>query len=39
MVVFQINGNVPKDDVYVQIDGVLTKLLEERQATPESLAA
>ncbi|KAF3445386.1 hypothetical protein FNV43_RR10562 [Rhamnella rubrinervis] len=37
--IVKINGNVPKEDVFVQIDGVLTKLLEQRQAARESLAA
>lgn len=36
---FQINGSDSKEDVFVQIDGVLTKLLEQRKETSESLAA
>nr|TKS06973.1 hypothetical protein D5086_0000116820 [Populus alba] len=27
----QVNGNVPKEDVFAQIDGALTKLLEDRK--------
>jgi len=37
--VFQIDGNGSKEDVFAQIDGWLTKLLEQRKATSESLAA
>jgi hypothetical protein len=36
---FQINGSIYKEDVFAQIDSVLTELLEQRQATSESLAA
>ncbi|KAG6737840.1 hypothetical protein POTOM_059371 [Populus tomentosa] len=28
---FNVNGNVPKEDVFAQIDGALTKLLEDRK--------
>lgn len=36
---FQVNGNVPKEDVFGQIDGVLMKLLEDRMGNSVSLAA
>ncbi|KAK4600865.1 hypothetical protein RGQ29_010464 [Quercus rubra] len=35
----KIDGNRSKEDVFAQIDGWLTKLLEQRKATSESLAA
>ncbi|XP_030951517.1 adenylate kinase, chloroplastic-like isoform X1 [Quercus lobata] len=35
----KIDGNGSKEDVFAQIDGWLTKLLEQRKATSESLAA
>ncbi|XP_048332154.1 adenylate kinase, chloroplastic [Ziziphus jujuba] len=35
----KINGNVCKEDVFVQIDVVLTKLLEQRKEASESVAA
>ncbi|XP_062165271.1 adenylate kinase, chloroplastic [Alnus glutinosa] len=35
----KINGSIYKEDVFAQIDSVLTELLEQRQATSESLAA
>ncbi|KAJ6297265.1 hypothetical protein OIU78_022906 [Salix suchowensis] len=28
----KVNGNIPKDDVFAQIDGALTKLLEDRKS-------
>lgn len=37
-ITLKVNGSVSKDDVFSQIDGVLAKLLEKKQATSESLA-
>ncbi|KAF9602121.1 hypothetical protein IFM89_025166 [Coptis chinensis] len=34
-----INGSVPKDDVFVQIDSALTKLLEQKKAASASVEA
>jgi len=36
---FQVNGNVPKEDVFAQIDDALTKLFEDQKLTSGSLAA
>ncbi|KAG6751045.1 hypothetical protein POTOM_045562 [Populus tomentosa] len=36
---FNVNGNVPKEDVFAQIDDALTKLFEDQKLTSGSLAA
>lgn len=38
-ITFKVNGNVPKEDVFAQIDDALTKLFEDQKLTSGSLAA
>lgn len=35
----QINGNLSKEDVFAQVDGALTELLEQKKAASGSLVA
>lgn len=35
----KVNGNLPKEDVFAQIDSALNSLLEQKSVASESIAA